>query len=114
MYNNPFDSSYSPKAKLPAGSYKNAKVTDIYDDGNIRIEKNDMVCTIPKRARRQRSLAYVTAEGHKAKTREEVESILESIKPHLTLVDITLVDEVSEKDGKTYANVTSAKFRQSK
>ena len=118
MNNNPFATNL-PKAKLPAGSYKKATVTDIYDDGNIRLEINGKVATIPVRALRQdRRLNFVTAEGHKNKTgyptAEMVASIIESIQPKFTFADITLKDEVSERDNKTYANVISAKFYNAK
>lgn len=117
MNTNPFATNL-PKAKLPAGSYKKATVTDIYDDGNIRLEAKGKVVTIPVRARQDRRLNFVTAEGHKDKngypTAETVASIIESIQPQISFADITLKDEVSEKDGKTYANVISAKFYNAK
>jgi len=107
-YTNPFASN-QPKAKLEAGSYKKAIVTDIYDDGNIRLEKNGKTCVIPTRATPERTLKYVVAEGHKATNVQQVEDIISKI-THSTTADITLEDEVSNKDGKTYSNVIRAKF----
>jgi hypothetical protein len=107
-YTNPFAKKPTP-AKLEAGSYKKATVTNIYDDGNIRLEKDGKTCVIPTRAKADRTLKYVVAEGHKATSVQEVEDIISKI-THSTIADITLQDEVSETNGQTYSNVIRAKF----
>lgn len=107
---NPFavPSGYAPK--MAAGTHNKCTVTNVYDDGNVRISnKNGDTVVIPAvKAPPERRLAFVLAQGHRATRKDVVEDIIAQITPNETHINVTLKEETGN-DGKIYANVVSAK-----
>lgn len=107
LYDPKFDQQRPRLAKLPAGEYKKGKIAVIYDDGNFGLEathnKQTKVCSVP----RSRMIAAIR-NGHRLDLRSKAVEIVENLITGDS-IHFQLVDEVSPKDGKTYANCKAAK-----
>ena len=107
LYSEEFDSNPPRKDKLPEGEFKNGKVAVIYDDGNFGLEathnKQTKVCSVP----RSRMIAAIR-NGHRLQSRNEAAEIVEELAVG-DPIHFQLIDEVSPKDGNTYANCKAAK-----
>lgn len=107
LYSAEFDLQRPTLAKLPAGEYKKGKIAVIYDDGNFGLEathaKQTKVCSVP----RSRMIAAIR-NGHRLDSRSKAVEIVENLIAG-NEIHFQLIDEVSPKDGNTYANCKAAK-----
>lgn len=107
LYDPKFDLQRPTLAKLPAGEYKKGKIAVIYDDGNFGLEathaRKTKVCSVP----RSRMIAAIR-NGHRLDSRSKATEIVENLTTGDS-IHFQLVDEVSPKDGNTYANCKAAK-----
>ena len=107
LYDETFDSNPPRKAKLPAGEYKNGTIAAIYPDGNFGLEakvnKETMVTSVPKSL-----MIAAIRNGHRLQSRSEAADIVDELSVG-DPIHFQLIDEVSPKDGETYANCKAAK-----
>jgi hypothetical protein len=109
LYDPQFDQIRPRLAKLPAGEYKNGKVSVIYDDGNFGLQathaKQTKACSVPRSV-----MIAAIRNGHRLDSRSKAEEIVNEITKGDSL-HFQLIDEVSPNDGNTYANCKAAKHK---